>query len=79
MHTNRRLRLLFLACSFVVLSLPAAAQKVTATLPVGARPYTLGINPVTNRIYVANTCGNNPACPVSLRSGDGDRYRRGHQ
>ena len=67
--TDRRLRLLFLACSFVVLSLPVAAQRVTATLPVGARPYTLGINPATNRIYVANSCGNNPACPAPFAQG----------
>jgi YVTN family beta-propeller protein len=58
MHTNRRLLLLFLAFSLAVLSLPVFAQQVIATIPVGSRPYTEAINPVTNKIYIANACGN---------------------
>ncbi len=40
--------------------LPAAAfsQTVTATLPAGTRPYSVVVNPVTNKIYVANFTSN---------------------
>src|SRR5258708_5300904 len=35
--------------------LPAlAAYAVTATIPVGSNPFGVGVNPVTNTIYVAN-------------------------
>jgi DNA-binding beta-propeller fold protein YncE len=45
----------------VVLSLsltaaaPAAAQTATATVGAGTYPRSVAVNPVTNKIYVANT------------------------
>src|ERR1035438_5450484 len=62
MHTNRRLLLLFLAFSLAVLSLPVFAQQVIATLPVGSDPQSSAVNSTTNKIYVANDCGNDPNC-----------------
>ena len=59
--THRRLRLLFLAFSCVVLALPGAAQQVIATVPVGITPRSSAVNPVTNRIYVPS-CGTDPNC-----------------
>jgi hypothetical protein len=47
-----------LIVSFAVLPLPVFVQEVIATVPVGSRPDTQAINLVTNKIYVANTCGN---------------------
>ena len=47
-------------CRFLVhtllILLPAAgwAQRVTATVPVGTNPVAVAVNPVTNKIYVAN-------------------------
>jgi DNA-binding beta-propeller fold protein YncE len=55
MHTARRLLLCFLTFSFLaVLSLPAFAQQVIATVPVGPYPQSSAVNPVTNKIYVVN-------------------------
>ena len=34
----------------------------TATVPVGNSPYALDVNPVTNKIYVANECGDDSYC-----------------
>ena len=55
MQSVRHAFLLILA--FVTLSLPAFAQQVIATIPVGAKPYAVAVNSVTNKIYVANTNG----------------------
>jgi DNA-binding beta-propeller fold protein YncE len=38
------------------------AQVVTATLPTDGFPATLGVNSVTNTVYVANNCGTDPTC-----------------
>ena len=63
MQTDRRLFLLFLTFSFLaVLSLPVFAQQVIATVPVGSYPQSSAVNPVTNKIYVANYCGTDPTC-----------------
>ena len=35
-----------------------APPTVVATVPVGTNPYGVGVNPTTNRIYVANLSGN---------------------
>ena len=35
-----------------------ASNTVVATVPVGPQPDDLAVNPVTNRIYVANTGDN---------------------
>jgi DNA-binding beta-propeller fold protein YncE len=53
---------LILVVSFAVLSPPAFAQQVIATVPVGGQPDSSAVNPVTNKIYVANYCGNDPSC-----------------
>jgi YVTN family beta-propeller protein len=62
MHTARRLLLLFLAFSFAALALPVFGQRVIATLPVGRGPLSAAVNSVTNKIYVADWCGNDPNC-----------------
>jgi YVTN family beta-propeller protein len=59
---NRRSLQLFLAFSFAVTSLPAVAQVAIATVPAGVLDFGLAVNPVTNKIYVANYCGNDPTC-----------------
>src|SRR5437899_36581 len=33
---------------------PVSAQTVTTTVPAGTGPWAVAVNPVTNRIYVAN-------------------------
>ncbi len=38
---------------------PAAAQAVTTTVAAGMWPTSVAVNPVTNKIYVANYTGNN--------------------
>jgi DNA-binding beta-propeller fold protein YncE len=65
MQTARRLLLLFLALSFVVLSLPVFAQQVIATVSVGTYPGGVAVNPVTNKIYVTNGICRNPPCSSS--------------
>jgi len=37
----------------------AYAQTVTTRIPVGTKPTASAVNPVTNKIYVANRVGNN--------------------
>lgn len=38
------------------------ATNLTTTLQVGVAPIAAAVNPVTHRVYVANTCGNDPNC-----------------
>src|SRR5260370_13795952 len=40
-------------------SIPAQAQSVTATVAAGTNPLRIAVNPVTNKIYVANQNSNN--------------------
>ena len=47
---------------FAAAILPAAAQTLLATVTVGHDPYYLAANAVTNKVYVANYCGNDPGC-----------------
>ena len=47
---------------FAAAILPAAAQTILATVPVGQDGFYLAANPVTNKVYVANYCGNDPGC-----------------
>ena len=64
LRIERRLLLLLPVFSFAVLSLPVFAQQVIATIPVGSYPQSAAVNPVSNKIYVANnTCGDMPPCP----------------
>ena len=59
---RRALYVLVLVVSFAALSLPIVAQQVIATVPVGLNVFTEAVNPVTNKIYVTNRCGNDPNC-----------------
>ena len=47
---------------FAAAILPAVAETLLATVPVGQDALYLAADPVTNKIYVANTCGNDPSC-----------------
>src|SRR5215831_14061863 len=50
-------RPMLVGCALAALALfPLAgrAQKVTTTVPVGTNPFEIAINPITNKIYVAN-------------------------
>ena len=47
---------------FAAAILPAAAQTILATVPVGQDAFYLAANPVTNKVYVVNSCGNDPSC-----------------
>ena len=38
------------------------ATNLTTTLQVGVAPIAAAVNPVTHRVYVANSCGNDPNC-----------------
>ncbi len=62
MQAACRTLLLVLALSFVVFPPFAAAQAVLTTLQVGQYPQGAAVNTVTNRIYIANECGNDPSC-----------------
>jgi DNA-binding beta-propeller fold protein YncE len=61
----RRFVLLVLISAFVTTSFFAVAQQVIATVPVGILPQGTAVNPVTNKIYVVNSCGNDPNCASS--------------
>jgi YVTN family beta-propeller protein len=69
----RRFQLLLFAFTLTVVALPAAAQTLLATVPVGVEPGYLIFNPVTNKIYVENICGTDPNCgsPGSITVIDG--------
>jgi YVTN family beta-propeller protein len=59
---RRTLYVLIVIVSFAGLALPVFGQQVIATVPVGIQPYSSAVNPVTNKIYVPNYCGNDPNC-----------------
>ena len=59
---RRSLQFLFVASVFLLTTYPVVAQQVIATVPVGSDPLFATINPVTNRIYVTNSCGDDPTC-----------------
>ena len=52
-----------LVCTQLTIWLPhaAGAPAVIATISVGGYPIDAGVNPTTNRIYVANTTGDSVA------------------
>ena len=63
MQNPRRVRYgSLLIIIFAVLSPSAFAQQVIATIPVGVQPEGSAVNPVTNKIYVTNYCGNDFRC-----------------
>jgi YVTN family beta-propeller protein len=47
---------LFLVAALI--AAPAGAQSATETIPVGSNPAGIAVNPVTNRVYVANNASN---------------------
>ncbi len=60
---RRTFHFVFLLFSLTVVLPSAVAQKVIATIPVGTNPGGVGVNPVTNKIYVANgLCNENNSC-----------------
>ena len=60
---RRSLQFLFVASVFLLLTThPIVAQQVIATVPVGSSPLFAAISPVTNRIYITNSCGDDPTC-----------------
>ncbi len=58
----RRFYCLVLFLSLSVVAFPAAAQTMLGTVNVGNDAYYLAANNVTNKVYVVNTCGNDPNC-----------------
>ena len=62
MRNTRSFNLFLLISILAVTFQPAAAQVVIATVPVGTHPISVAVNPVTNKTYVANICGNDPNC-----------------
>ncbi len=59
--------------AMVAAVLPATAQTLIATVPVGQVPNYPIFNPVTNKIYIENICGTDPTCssPGSITVIDG--------
>ena len=64
---RRALYVLILIVCLAVLALPVFAQQVITTVPVGVMPFTEALNPVTNKIYIANACGNDTTCSYYSR------------
>ncbi len=62
MQRARRRLLVLMAVTLAVTSFPAVAQVVVATAPTGVVPVLVAVNPVTNKIYVANYCGSASYC-----------------
>ena len=61
--SSSRLSWTFIPLLFA-LAVPTFGQVVTATLPTGMQPFGVGINQVTNKVYVSNlTCSGTPPCP----------------
>jgi DNA-binding beta-propeller fold protein YncE len=64
MSLRRHFLLVSLAVFLAVWSVPALAQVVTTTLPVGNSPVFAATNTVTNTAYVANQLCSTPPCTV---------------
>ena len=63
MQRRPNFQFIFLLFSLAVALPSAVAQVVIATVPVGTNPGGVGVNPVTNKIYVANgLCNENGSC-----------------
>ena len=59
--TRRFLLVCLLAFVSASISIPSAVgQVVIARVPVGIGPSAVTVNPVTNKTYVVNLCGNDP-------------------
>ena len=57
-----RQKLFSLLFGIAICALPASAQRVIATVPVGQGPWGMALNPVTHKVYVVNQCVN-LSCP----------------
>jgi YVTN family beta-propeller protein len=72
MHVPNSLRRVLLAAAIAAsCALPAAsafAQSVGATIPVGTNPLGIAVNPVSNKLYVANA-GSDNVTVIDLTSG----------
>jgi DNA-binding beta-propeller fold protein YncE len=55
--SSRCCKVLWTVCGILLLCLPAAAQKVLASVNVGYVPSGIAVNPNTKKVYVANECG----------------------
>ncbi len=63
MRPTPRLVVFLIAFSFAAISLPAVAQQLIGTIPVGNQPGYAASNPATNKTYVANgLCNENQDC-----------------
>lgn len=62
MQTMRRSILFLITLGVAIASISATGQVVTATLPTNVFPSSIGLNAVTNKIYVANNCGVDSTC-----------------
>src|SRR5438105_4918002 len=52
-----RFSLLFVVSLFIFPAMSAQGQTVTTTVAVGKNPGAVALNPVTNKVYVANSFG----------------------
>src|ERR1035438_3051979 len=68
MRNTHSFYLVLLVFSLAVAFQSAAAQVVIATVPSGIGPVALAVNPLTNKTYVTNQCGNGPTCTVDPRN-----------
>ena len=57
-----RFHFVLLAFSLATALRSAVAQDLIATVPTGQSPYAVAVNPVTNKIYVTNLCGDSSSC-----------------
>ena len=62
MRNTRGLQVVLVLFSLAITLPSAVAQVVIATIPVGIGPSQVAVNSVTNKIYVVNSCGNDPTC-----------------
>src|ERR1035441_12099 len=66
---RRALYGVILIVSLALLALPAFAQQVIATIPVGVEPASSAVNSTTNKIDVPNQCGNDSTCSSPYSQG----------
>ena len=59
MKLSRLLRPALAAAALALLATPAASQTVQPRITVGTNPVSVAVNPMTNKVYVANAGSNN--------------------
>src|SRR5205814_4431864 len=62
-------RFLLTVFLFILPAISAQGQTVTATVTTGTYPYAVAVNPVTNKIYVANQGSNSVSGNVTVIDG----------